>query len=78
MCCPVCKKKESYCDEMLRMGIAIPDRQALLLKDVELIANVSRDAEWEVSGDYATEDFEYCSAELCTCPHGRSYSTQIG
>ncbi|KAL5008056.1 hypothetical protein ScPMuIL_013637 [Solemya velum] len=59
--CPLCNNKDSFQDEMLNMGIYIPDQ----------------DAAWETEPNAFVELLErytHCDALLCRCPDGRDYN----
>ncbi|KAJ0063185.1 hypothetical protein NL108_013354, partial [Boleophthalmus pectinirostris] len=63
--CTLCNNKDQFQEEMLRLGIHIPER----------------DASWELeSGAYSEllEVYRHCDAELCECPEGRSHSAKSG
>ena len=79
MRCAVCKDADTYCAEMLRMGIDIPERYDPIVLDNNISLTVYyRDAQWEIGTHYASEDSKYCHAHMCLCPEGRAHSTQIG
>nr|XP_020442049.1 G2/M phase-specific E3 ubiquitin-protein ligase isoform X2 [Monopterus albus] len=63
--CTLCNNKENFQEEMLRMGIYIPER----------------DASWELEPNaYAEllEVYKRCDALTCLCSNGRTYSAKIG
>ncbi|KAM9777959.1 G2/M phase-specific E3 ubiquitin-protein ligase [Neosynchiropus ocellatus] len=63
--CTLCNNKEEYQEEMLRMGIYIPER----------------DASWESEANAYSELLEVysnCDAETCVCSKGRSHSAKSG
>uniref|UniRef100_A0A8C6TFE9 PHD-type domain-containing protein n=1 Tax=Neogobius melanostomus TaxID=47308 RepID=A0A8C6TFE9_9GOBI len=60
--CTLCNNKEQFQQEMLRMGVHIPE---------------SRDASWELeSGAFSEllEVYSHCDALSCVCPEGRAHS----
>ncbi|KAG8449603.1 hypothetical protein GDO86_016301 [Hymenochirus boettgeri] len=60
--CTVCNNKEIFQEEMLRMGIHIPER----------------DASWELEENAFQEllvRYQHCDASKCVCPSGREYSS---
>ncbi|KAL7861775.1 hypothetical protein SRHO_G00132160 [Serrasalmus rhombeus] len=63
--CTLCNNKDQFQQEMLRMGIHIPER----------------DASWELEenayGDLL-QVYQHCDAVKCCCDKGRSYSAQSG
>ncbi|XP_062863347.1 G2/M phase-specific E3 ubiquitin-protein ligase isoform X2 [Trichomycterus rosablanca] len=63
--CTLCNNKDHFQQEMLRMGIHIPER----------------DASWELEenafGDLL-QVYEHCDAVKCSCDKGRSYSAKSG
>ncbi|XP_066539581.1 G2/M phase-specific E3 ubiquitin-protein ligase isoform X2 [Hoplias malabaricus] len=63
--CTLCNNKEQFQQEMLRMGIYIPERDA----SWELEENAYRDL---------LEVYQRCDAVKCSCHKGRSYSAQSG
>nr|CAB3264833.1 PHD finger protein 7 [Phallusia mammillata] len=59
--CPVCNDSDNFSDEMKRMGIYVPER----------------DASWELSHDAFTDLLErhsICDVKQCICPHGKDYN----
>lgn len=67
--------------EMLNMGIAVPEKLAAIVSLVQAQWFASRrDAEWERSGQFIEdgEASKYCRAESCLCPLGRSHHSGIG
>ncbi|XP_032299062.1 PHD finger protein 7-like [Coturnix japonica] len=58
--CPVCRERESFVEEMLTMGIRIPNRNPT----------------WEANNAYAalTVRSSRCDASICLYPHGREQS----
>lgn len=63
--CTLCNNKEQFQQEMLRMGIHIPER----------------DASWELeSGAFSEllEVYSRCDALSCVCPEGRAHSAKTG
>lgn len=63
--CTLCSNKEQFQQEMLRMGIYIPER----------------DASWELeSGAYSDllEVYSRCDALSCVCPEGRNHTAKTG
>uniref|UniRef100_A0A8C5QY28 G2/M-phase specific E3 ubiquitin protein ligase n=1 Tax=Leptobrachium leishanense TaxID=445787 RepID=A0A8C5QY28_9ANUR len=59
--CTVCNNKERFQNEMLQMGICIPER----------------DASWELEENAfheLLEQYERCDVEKCVCPNGRNYN----
>ncbi|XP_078481229.1 E3 ubiquitin-protein ligase PHF7 [Ciona intestinalis] len=59
--CPVCNDGEIFTEEMRRMGIHIPER----------------DAAWEMTHDAFTDLLHRhaeCDVDDCVCPHGRDFS----
>ncbi|XP_061079128.1 G2/M phase-specific E3 ubiquitin-protein ligase isoform X2 [Conger conger] len=63
--CTICSNKEQFQQEMLRMGIHIPER----------------DASWELEENAYVEllqVYQHCDALKCSCHGGRQYSTRVG
>ncbi|XP_053700466.1 G2/M phase-specific E3 ubiquitin-protein ligase isoform X1 [Synchiropus splendidus] len=63
--CTLCNNKKEYQEEMLRMGIYIPER----------------DASWELEANAYSEllqVYSNCDAETCVCRSGRSHSAKTG
>ncbi|KAM9842566.1 G2/M phase-specific E3 ubiquitin-protein ligase [Aulostomus maculatus] len=63
--CTLCNNKENYQEEMLRMGIYIPER----------------DASWELEANAYSELLEVymnCDAVACLCNSGRRHSAKTG
>ncbi|KAK2892291.1 G2/M phase-specific E3 ubiquitin-protein ligase isoform X1 [Channa argus] len=63
--CTLCNNKESFQEEMLRMGIYIPER----------------DASWELEANAYSELLEVykrCDALTCLCESGRTHSAKTG
>ncbi|XP_042243967.1 G2/M phase-specific E3 ubiquitin-protein ligase [Thunnus maccoyii] len=63
--CTLCNNKESFQEEMLRMGIYIPER----------------DASWELEANAYSELLEVytrCDALTCLCDNGRTHSAKTG
>ncbi|XP_054469569.1 G2/M phase-specific E3 ubiquitin-protein ligase isoform X2 [Anoplopoma fimbria] len=63
--CTLCNNKESFQEEMLRMGIYIPER----------------DASWELEANAYSELLEVymrCDALTCLCSDGRTHSAKTG
>ncbi|XP_070776943.1 G2/M phase-specific E3 ubiquitin-protein ligase [Enoplosus armatus] len=63
--CTLCNNKESFQEEMLRMGIYIPER----------------DASWELEANAFSEllqVYNRCDALTCLCNHGRTHSAKTG
>ncbi|XP_053192174.1 G2/M phase-specific E3 ubiquitin-protein ligase [Scomber japonicus] len=63
--CTLCNNKENFQEEMLRMGIYIPER----------------DASWELEANAYSELLEVykrCDALTCLCDHGRTHSAKTG
>ncbi|KAE8289557.1 G2/M phase-specific E3 ubiquitin-protein ligase [Larimichthys crocea] len=63
--CTLCNNKESFQEEMLRMGIYIPER----------------DASWELEANAYSELLEVyqrCDAFTCLCNNGRTHSAKSG
>ncbi|KAM7376450.1 hypothetical protein PAMP_006183 [Pampus punctatissimus] len=63
--CTLCNNKENFQEEMLRMGIFIPER----------------DASWELEANAFSELLEVyrrCDASICLCDNGRTYSAKTG
>nr|XP_046269770.1 G2/M phase-specific E3 ubiquitin-protein ligase isoform X2 [Scatophagus argus] len=63
--CTLCNNKENFQEEMLRMGIYIPER----------------DASWELEANAYSELLEVyrcCDALTCLCSNGRSHSAKTG
>uniref|UniRef100_A0AAY5EMW2 PHD-type domain-containing protein n=1 Tax=Electrophorus electricus TaxID=8005 RepID=A0AAY5EMW2_ELEEL len=63
--CTLCNNKDQFQQEMLRMGIHIPER----------------DASWELEENAYGEllhVYQHCDAVNCSCLKGRSYSAQSG
>ncbi|KAJ3613166.1 hypothetical protein NHX12_019418, partial [Muraenolepis orangiensis] len=63
--CSLCNNKEDFQEEMLTLGIYIPER----------------DASWELESNAFEEllqVYENCDAPVCCCRHGRSYSGETG
>ncbi|XP_051941411.1 G2/M phase-specific E3 ubiquitin-protein ligase [Hippocampus zosterae] len=63
--CTLCNNKDQYQQEMLRMGICIPER----------------DASWELEADaYADllEVYVHCDAHACVCANGRGHAAKSG
>ncbi|KAL5493181.1 hypothetical protein EMCRGX_G014319 [Ephydatia muelleri] len=62
--CPLCNNTDAFVNEMLRMGISVPER----------------DATWESCGQFNDlyEETKQCTAEVCVCPKGRSFSNKLG
>ncbi|XP_042647517.1 LOW QUALITY PROTEIN: PHD finger protein 7-like [Tyto alba] len=58
-CCPLCRNREQFLEEMFRLGIRIPDR----------------DAAWEEDGAFAGHYLRHssCDANQCLCPEGREH-----
>ncbi|XP_061486850.1 G2/M phase-specific E3 ubiquitin-protein ligase-like isoform X3 [Rhineura floridana] len=59
--CPVCNNKETFQNEMLRLGIHIPER----------------DASWELELDAyqdLLQCYQQCDIKICLCKNGRSYN----
>ncbi|XP_072320371.1 G2/M phase-specific E3 ubiquitin-protein ligase [Eucyclogobius newberryi] len=63
--CTLCNNKDQFQDEMLRLGIHVPER----------------DASWELeSGAFSEllEVYESCDSVSCECPEGRGHSAKSG
>ncbi|KAM3842528.1 G2/M phase-specific E3 ubiquitin-protein ligase [Diretmus argenteus] len=63
--CTLCNNKEHFQEEMLRMGIHIPER----------------DASWELEENAFTElleVYQQCDALTCLCDSGRTHSAKTG
>ncbi|XP_074548313.1 G2/M phase-specific E3 ubiquitin-protein ligase [Halichoeres trimaculatus] len=63
--CTLCNNKENFQEEMLRMGIYIPER----------------DASWELEANAFSELLEVytrCDALACLCTNGRTHSAKTG
>ncbi|XP_072546610.1 G2/M phase-specific E3 ubiquitin-protein ligase [Salminus brasiliensis] len=63
--CTLCNNKDQFQQEMLRMGIHIPER----------------DASWELEENAygeLLEVYQHCDAVKCSCQRGRGYSAQTG
>uniref|UniRef100_UPI0037E8E79B G2/M phase-specific E3 ubiquitin-protein ligase n=1 Tax=Semicossyphus pulcher TaxID=241346 RepID=UPI0037E8E79B len=63
--CTLCNNKESFQEEMLRMGIHIPER----------------DASWELEANAFSdllEVYRRCDALTCLCSDGRTHSAKTG
>ncbi|KAI3367481.1 hypothetical protein L3Q82_026203, partial [Scortum barcoo] len=63
--CTLCNNKENFQEEMLRMGIYIPER----------------DASWELEANAYSELLEvykHCDALTCRCNDGRTHSAKTG
>ncbi|RVE57674.1 hypothetical protein OJAV_G00218330 [Oryzias javanicus] len=63
--CTLCNNKDRFQQEMLRMGIHIPER----------------DASWELEANAYSdllEVYEHCDSPSCLCEHGRSHSDLSG
>ncbi|XP_047466672.1 G2/M phase-specific E3 ubiquitin-protein ligase isoform X5 [Mugil cephalus] len=63
--CTLCNNKENFQEEMLRMGIYIPER----------------DASWELEANAYSElleVYERCDALTCLCSNGRTHSAKSG
>uniref|UniRef100_A0A8C9ZI71 G2/M-phase specific E3 ubiquitin protein ligase n=1 Tax=Sander lucioperca TaxID=283035 RepID=A0A8C9ZI71_SANLU len=63
--CTLCNNKETFQEEMQRMGIYIPER----------------DASWELEENAYSELLEvymHCDALTCLCTHGRTHSAKTG
>uniref|UniRef100_A0A665TPK4 G2/M-phase specific E3 ubiquitin protein ligase n=1 Tax=Echeneis naucrates TaxID=173247 RepID=A0A665TPK4_ECHNA len=63
--CTLCNNKESFQEEMVRMGIFIPER----------------DASWELEANAYSELLEVynqCDAPTCLCNNGRTHSAKTG
>uniref|UniRef100_A0A3Q0SYV2 G2/M-phase specific E3 ubiquitin protein ligase n=1 Tax=Amphilophus citrinellus TaxID=61819 RepID=A0A3Q0SYV2_AMPCI len=63
--CTLCNNKENFQEEMLRMGIYIPER----------------DASWELEANAYSELLEvykHCDALACLCNSGRTHSAKSG
>ncbi|KAG5857154.1 hypothetical protein ANANG_G00016110 [Anguilla anguilla] len=63
--CTICSNKEQFQQEMLRMGIHIPER----------------DASWELEENAYVEllqVYQHCDARKCSCCNGRQYSGRVG
>ncbi|KAI5616452.1 G2/M phase-specific E3 ubiquitin-protein ligase, partial [Silurus asotus] len=63
--CTLCNNSDQFQQEMLRMGIHIPER----------------DASWELEENAFGEllqVYQHCDAVKCSCEKGRSYSAQSG
>ncbi|XP_041668056.1 G2/M phase-specific E3 ubiquitin-protein ligase [Cheilinus undulatus] len=63
--CTLCNNKENFQEEMIRMGIYIPER----------------DASWELEANAFSELLEVyrrCDALTCLCSEGRSHSAHTG
>uniref|UniRef100_A0A8C7Z0N4 G2/M-phase specific E3 ubiquitin protein ligase n=1 Tax=Oryzias sinensis TaxID=183150 RepID=A0A8C7Z0N4_9TELE len=63
--CTLCNNKDRFQQEMLRMGIYIPER----------------DASWELESDAYSdllEVYKHCDSPSCLCEHGRSHSSIRG
>ncbi|XP_034273844.1 G2/M phase-specific E3 ubiquitin-protein ligase [Pantherophis guttatus] len=59
--CPVCNNKEKFQNEMLRMGIHIPEK----------------DASWELEQNAYQEllqRYQHCDIKRCLCKNGRDYN----
>ncbi|XP_063295486.1 G2/M phase-specific E3 ubiquitin-protein ligase [Pelobates fuscus] len=59
--CSVCNNKDKFQNEMLRMGIHIPER----------------DASWELEENAfheLLERYQHCDVEMCICPNGREFN----
>ncbi|KAJ8291118.1 hypothetical protein GJAV_G00021600 [Gymnothorax javanicus] len=63
--CTICSNKEQFQQEMLRLGIHIPER----------------DASWELEENAYEEllqVYQRCDALKCSCCNGRQYSARVG
>ncbi|KAF6732776.1 G2/M phase-specific E3 ubiquitin-protein ligase [Oryzias melastigma] len=63
--CTLCNNKDRFQQEMLKMGIHIPER----------------DASWELEANAYSdllEVYENCDSPSCLCEHGRSHSDSAG
>ncbi|XP_056152276.1 G2/M phase-specific E3 ubiquitin-protein ligase [Lampris incognitus] len=63
--CTLCNNKDSFQEEMLRMGIHIPQR----------------DASWELEAnayEELLEVYQHCDAPICVCSIGRKHSAKTG
>ncbi|XP_015735928.2 PHD finger protein 7-like [Coturnix japonica] len=62
--CPLCQETQTFKDEMLRLGIKIPDR----------------DAAWELAEAFQElyERHSTCDTSVCLCPAGRQHSENMG
>lgn len=63
--CPLCNNKDHFQEEMLRMGVHIPDQ----------------DAAWETEPNAFTDLLErylHCDAKKCECDKGRDYNKDGG
>ncbi|KAM4625242.1 G2/M phase-specific E3 ubiquitin-protein ligase [Polymixia lowei] len=63
--CTLCNNKDSFQEEMLRMGIYIPER----------------DASWELESnayEELLEVYQHCDALTCLCKNGRTHSAKAG
>ncbi|XP_074016922.1 E3 ubiquitin-protein ligase PHF7-like [Numenius arquata] len=62
--CPLCQDMATFQEEMFRLGIKIPDR----------------DAAWELDGTFEDlyEQHSSCDAEECLCPAGRQEAEENG
>uniref|UniRef100_W5KLH1 G2/M-phase specific E3 ubiquitin protein ligase n=1 Tax=Astyanax mexicanus TaxID=7994 RepID=W5KLH1_ASTMX len=63
--CTLCNNKDQFQQEMLRMGIHIPER----------------DASWELEDNAygeLLEVYQHCDAVKCSCEKGRGYSAETG
>ncbi|KAF7201219.1 G2/M phase-specific E3 ubiquitin-protein ligase [Nothobranchius furzeri] len=63
--CTLCNNKDQFQEEMLRMGIFIPER----------------DASWELEANAYSElleVYEHCDSLICLCSDGRTFSNKSG
>ncbi|KAM9708988.1 G2/M phase-specific E3 ubiquitin-protein ligase [Menidia menidia] len=63
--CTLCNNKENFQEEMIRMGIYIPER----------------DASWELEANAYSdllEVYNYCDSVTCLCESGRAHSAKSG
>ncbi|XP_045175865.2 uncharacterized protein LOC123536603 [Mercenaria mercenaria] len=61
--CPLCNNKEEFQDEMLTMGIYIPDQDASWEKEPHAFQEL-------------LERYGHCDAPLCKCVEGRKYDKE--
>uniref|UniRef100_A0A3P8VQS1 G2/M-phase specific E3 ubiquitin protein ligase n=1 Tax=Cynoglossus semilaevis TaxID=244447 RepID=A0A3P8VQS1_CYNSE len=63
--CTLCNNQDNFREEMLRMGIFIPER----------------DASWELEANAFSElleVYQHCDAPICQCNNGRTHSAKLG
>lgn len=91
--CTLCNNQDNFREEMLRMGIFIPERykdrqhtwrgKTLIWDTICDLTNlcVRRDASWELEANAFSElleVYQHCDAPICQCNNGRTHSAKLG